>query len=165
MEEWRKIPGFEEYEVSSEGCVRGGRWGHSKTPSIDKDGYLRLGLYDADKKQKWLLVHRLVALAFIPNPENKPEIDHIDRNKYNNLIHNLRWVDDSEQALNRNNPIGESGQRNIYKNKGGYIVRIRRYDKFIYRKHFKTLPEAIKARDDFLRNAPSLQRPIQQSYL
>ncbi len=165
MEEWRKIPGFEEYEVSSEGCVRGGRWGHSKTPSTDKDGYLLIGLYNADKKQKTVRVHRLVALAFIPNPENKPEIDHIDRNKSNNLIHNLRWVDDSEQAINRNNFIGKSGQRNIHKNNCGYIVRIRRHRQTIFSKHFKTLPEAIKARDDFLRNAQDLLPLIQQSYL
>ncbi len=150
MEEWRKIPGYEDYEISSEGCVRGGRWRHSRTPSTDKYGYLRLGLYNADKKQKNLLVHRLVALAFIPNPENKPEIDHIDRNRTNNHVSNLRWVDDSEQAINRNNLIGESGHKNIYRNKCGYIVRIKRHRQFIYCKHFKTLPEAIAARDTIL---------------
>jgi len=163
MEEWRKIPGFEEYEVSSEGCVRGGRWGHSKKPSTDKDGYLRLGLYDADKKQKYLRVHRLVALAFIPNPENKLEVDHINREKSDNTVSNLRWVDESEQAINRNNPIGESGHRHIYKNKGGYIVRIKRHTQCVFLKHFKTLPEAITARDDFLKTVAFPPPLTQQS--
>ena len=47
-------------------------------------------------------VHRLVALAFIDNPDNKPTIDHIDRDKNNNCVENLRWATQSEQEYNKN---------------------------------------------------------------
>ena len=58
-------------------------------------GYLRVPLFK-DGKRKWHKVHRLVAQAFIPNPENKPQVNHIDGNKQNNSITNLEWVTDAE---------------------------------------------------------------------
>jgi len=54
-------------------------------------------------EQKTIEVHRLVAEAFIPNPENKPTVDHIDRNTKNNDLSNLRWATSKEQAENRDN--------------------------------------------------------------
>lgn len=62
---------------------------------ITKYGYKRVSI-----KRKKYAVHRLVALAFIPNPENKPEIDHIDGNPQNNNVSNLRWVTRRENELN-----------------------------------------------------------------
>ena len=60
------------------------------------------GYYTISYKQKKYKLHRLVAELFIPNPENKREVDHIDTNKLNNNINNLRWVQPSE---NMNNPL------------------------------------------------------------
>ena len=69
-------------------------------PDEDKDGYLQVRL-SKDRKGKWCKVHRLVAQTFIPNTENKPTVDHIDRNKLNNFVGNLRWADIELQNNNR----------------------------------------------------------------
>lgn len=69
-------------------------------PDTDKDGYLQVYLRK-DRKGKWCKVHRLVAQTFLPNPENKPTVDHIDRNKLNNFVGNLRWADIELQNNNR----------------------------------------------------------------
>ena len=74
------------------------------TYGANKDGY-RLIMY----KGKQYKVHRLVAETFIPNPDNKPQIDHINRDKSDNDISNLRWVTVQENCLNRRTtaPVGE----------------------------------------------------------
>ena len=100
---WKPIVGCEGlYEVSSYGRVRSLK---RKAPRIlklkkDPDGYSEVGLY-IDGKQKQFLVHRLVAEAFIPNPENKATVDHIDRVRDNNFVENLRWATRVEQNKNR----------------------------------------------------------------
>ena len=113
--EWRQIKGFEGlYEVSNLGQVRSldkyskcknGKYNFYKGKIVkvgkDKYGYLQFAL-SKDKNKKTVKVHRLVAEAFIPNPLNKPQIDHINTNKNNNKVWNLRWVTPKE---NINNPI------------------------------------------------------------
>ena len=66
-----------------------------------------------DNKQKWFRVHRLVAEVFIPNPENKPYVDHINGNREDNSIDNLRWCTQKE---NCNNPISINRYKNCKKN-------------------------------------------------
>ena len=65
--------------------------GHWLKPRIDNQGYAKVGLYLGDKKYKWIFIHRLVAIAYIPNPQNKPFINHKDFNRVNNNIENLEW--------------------------------------------------------------------------
>lgn len=103
MEEiWKPIIGYENYyEVSNLGRVRrikaahGTQIGRILNGMLDSDGYLNVCL-TANKNQKWFLVHRLVAQAFLPNPENKPTVNHIDGNKQNNSVSNLEWCTQKE---------------------------------------------------------------------
>lgn len=103
-EEWRDVPNYEGlYQVSNLGRVKSFARKYCierilKTINSSK-GYLIVNLCK-NKKHKQFLVHRLVAEAFIPNPENKPCIDHIDTNKENNKITNLRWVTNKENNNN-----------------------------------------------------------------
>ena len=71
------------------------RKGKQLRSSVDKDGYERVVL-TKDGIRKTYLVHRLVATAFIPNPENKTTINHIDGNKRNNNVSNLEWATEKE---------------------------------------------------------------------
>ena len=95
IEYWRPIPGYEEYEVSNLGRVRSLKFGKMKIlKQYEVNGYLRVSLYK-DRKQKWFLVHRLVAMAFIPNTDKLPMINHKDECKTNNIPENLEWCDAS----------------------------------------------------------------------
>lgn len=97
MEEiWKPIPEYEEYyEVSSLGRVRRIRTGRILKNHIDSYGYLVVGLH-VHSKQKTCFVHRLVAMTFIPNPENKPQVNHINGIKTDNCSTNLEWATSSE---------------------------------------------------------------------
>ena len=94
---WRDIQGFEGlYEVSTKGRVRNIRTGKVLKYVIGGMGYPFVNLYKANSKPKHIKVHRLVALAFIDNPDNLPEVNHIDEDKRNNDISNLEWCTASE---------------------------------------------------------------------
>ena len=99
---WKDIEGYEGlYQVSNTGLVRSfyqTKEGKLLTLVKDKGGYLRARLYK-NKKQTSFLVHRLVALAFIPNPENKATVNHKDENKLNNFVDNLEWATSAENNL------------------------------------------------------------------
>ena len=100
MEEWRNIIGYEGlYQVSNLGRVKSlgnGSGNNSKEKilkgSKNKFGYLKVNLYK-DGKQKTHKVHRLVASAFIPNPNNLPEVNHKDEDKTNNIVTNIEYCD------------------------------------------------------------------------
>ena len=96
-EEIRDIDGYGGlYAITSRGRV----WaypnstrskGHWLKPRIDNNGYARVGLYLGNKKYKLIFIHRLVAMAYIPNPQNKPCVNHKDFNRKNNKVENLEW--------------------------------------------------------------------------
>lgn len=91
-------------------------------PITDKDGYYKIGLTSKEGKRKTLLLHRLLALQFIPNPDNLPVIDHIDRNKTNNTLENLRWTTIQKNTHNRPRMRDNT---TIYKNIGIWFNAIK----------------------------------------
>ena len=95
------IKGFDGYMIDRDGNVMGKRFKRLMKPSKNNNGYLYVNLMK-DKKPILCLIHRLVALQFIENPDNLPMVDHIDRNKQNNSFENLRWVTISQNNRNKN---------------------------------------------------------------
>ena len=122
QEQWKTINGFENYQISNLGRLK--RLEHwtekpngkykvmtkhhysEKIKSTFKSGiqkrYYYTCIYDSTGKKKNVLVHRLVAEAFVDNPRGLNEVDHIDRNPENNRADNLRWVTHVENQRNRN---------------------------------------------------------------
>ena len=119
MEEiWKEIEGYPNYQVSNMGRVKSlnyNRTGKEKIMKLrtDKGGYLSVNFHK-DKKQTTNKVHRLVAEAFIPNPENKPCIDHINTVRTDNRVENIRWATYKE---NGNNPISKNNYSTSHKGK------------------------------------------------
>ena len=104
-----EIQGFPNYLIYPDGRVfskeRLDKRGHLRkgkflSLKINTDGYLFISLSNENKRQN-IYIHRLVAIHYIPNPDNKPQVDHINRNKHDNRVENLRWVDSSENNLNK----------------------------------------------------------------
>jgi hypothetical protein len=98
---WKTIPNITSHEISNMGRCRSKKTGRILNGCVNDSGYLRV---DLGKKKKYT-VHRLVALTFIPNPNNKKTVDHINRNRLDNRVINLRWATIGEQHINRKTPI------------------------------------------------------------
>jgi hypothetical protein len=98
MEMWKDIEfGNGRYSVSNAGKVKNNLTGNLIKPQIQNSGYYLVHLH-SEGKRKAITIHRLVAIAFIDNPEDKSMVDHIDCNKLNNCVHNLRWVTPCENG-------------------------------------------------------------------
>lgn len=112
-EVWKPVKGFEKlYEVSDKGNVRNSRGKILKTYLINS-GYKALK-FTVNQKRTNRLVHRLVAEAFIENPENCKEVNHVDENKCNNTVSNLQWVTSSQ---NKQHSIKSGGYDKIFEMK------------------------------------------------
>tara|TARA_R110002167_G_scaffold52019_2_gene150453 strand:+ start:2195 stop:2656 length:462 start_codon:yes stop_codon:yes gene_type:complete len=140
------------YRVTTDGRVfrlagKGCKVEREIKAALSNTGYLRVTLFK-NGKIKFMLIHRLVGLTYIANPDNKLYIDHIDRNRLNNDISNLRWSTHLENMKNKER--GKSGQLNIYDiGSGQYNIQFNR-NKLRYSKRLPkntTLENAIKKRD------------------
>ena len=152
QEEYKTVDDFEDYEVSNYGNVRKVSTGETLRQSIYK-GYSRVDLFKNweryDMVQKTIDVHRLVALTFIPNPLNKRIVDHIDRDKLNNHIDNLRWATHSQNGMNRSAPkSNKSSQTGVHYDKSNkkWTAQIGLNRKNIYLGRFENFEDAVKAR-------------------
>lgn len=99
IEEWKSIENYEGfYEVSNLGNIKNSKTGRVLKPTDRGNGYYCCTLCK-NGTRKNIDIHRLVAKAFIDNPENKPEVNHIDGNKQNNCVENLEWATRSENEI------------------------------------------------------------------
>ena len=109
-EVWKQIEEYDNYEVSSLGRVR-----NSKTGRIlrqgKKGGYCSVGL--TGNKCKTRAVHQLVARAFISNPENKSQVNHKDKDGFNNNITNLEWATNKENSIHRSSGVKQTTNQNL----------------------------------------------------
>ena len=107
-------------------------------------GYMWVGLRNNNVKQKSFFVHRLLAIAFIPNPENKPCIDHINGVRDDNRLENLRWATHKEN-LNafRSNPVAVITKGCVYKTKYGWAWQ--------YLMSRKQKSKTMKSKEDLLK--------------
>lgn len=115
IEQWKPIPNFEEYQASNTGKVKitansATRKERILKPLIQNRGYYRVALYK-NNKPKFESIHRIIAKLFIPNPENKSQVNHIDGDKSNNHSENLEWCTARENidhaVINRMSACGE----------------------------------------------------------
>lgn len=108
--DWKILKQNENYSVNVYGEIKNNTTGKIKKPILNKkNGYYYVDLYKNNKRTKYP-IYRLVAENFIPNPENKPVVDHKDGNRQNNSINNLRWATYSENN-SRFNTIGVRSQK------------------------------------------------------
>ena len=114
-----EVPNFDGVEVNEYGAVRNSNSKRVYKPWKDRDGYLTYNVKAGNpRKTRRLTQHRAVALAFIPNPENKPQVNHIGSDRANNHVTNLEWVTPKENSVHAsiygNLPRGSDNGNSVY---------------------------------------------------
>jgi len=156
----KDIPGYTNYQITQDGKV----WSKlskkflKPVPPNNKWKYETYVLYYETQKKRPKGTHQLLALAYIPNPDNLPIVDHIDKDTINNSLENLRWVNKSQNCVNKKVrcKLGYRHISEINTKQGNcrvyYQIGIRRNHKFIFSKCFPieeyTLEEVVKYRNE-----------------
>ena len=145
-EKCKVIPNYTRYEVSNLGAIRNRKTKNIKMQRVMKStGYVTVNLYPDGKSQHdVVLVHRIVAISFLPNDNHLPCINHIDENKQNNYVNNLEWV-----TYEQNNNYGTRNKRISKRNKGNHkgllkAIKIVAIDKNGNKTHFKSVTECAE---------------------
>ena len=135
MELWKDIDEFPGYMVSNLGRVRGKFGGRILKPGTNRGEYLQVVLR-SNGKSKTREIHRLVASAFLQNPEHKSDVDHVDGIRTNNFVSNLRWATHAENMRNKKSrPGGSSSYKGVcfakQANKWKAKIKINGKDKYL----------------------------------
>lgn len=150
MEEFRIIEDNTNYSVSNLGNVKNNDTGRI-LKQIISNGYPIVNLSKKGKYKNYR-VHRLIGLAFIPNPQNKPFIDHIDNNRTNNNIDNLRWCNNQENTWNRqlsSKSISGFKGVNYCKHKKRWRAVMKVNGKTCHIGYYNNIEDAVKARCEY----------------
>jgi hypothetical protein len=150
MTDFVVIPGFPSYRINREGMVINQ---NNEEKIWHGNKYNQCSMYDIESKQmKTVLQHRLLAQTFLPNPNNLVDVDHINRNKRDNRLENLRWVSKADNEKNKGlTSRNTSGEKYISwcKAKQRWQVQII-YEAKCIRRYLRTIEEAICVRDEIL---------------
>jgi hypothetical protein len=144
MEEYKLIEGHENYSVSNFGNIKNDKTGKNLKAWFNEKGYKIVEL--SGKRYK---VHRLVAIAFVPNSHNKPFVDHIDNDRTNNRVANLRWVTNQENSFNTSiTTKNTSGHKGVdwYKKLNKWRASIGHNQKSYHIGYFDKIEDAVLAR-------------------
>ena len=104
LETWKAMELYPKYEVSTEGRIRNSTTHHIYSQRLRKDGYLDFDFFFEGKKGK-KLVHRMVAMCYLDNPLNLPEVNHKNKIKTDNRVENLEWVSREQNMSHRNQDL------------------------------------------------------------
>ena len=145
-----EIPDFNKYKIFTDGRLYNVKRKIFMKTQIDNKGYERINLINNDGEKKACRIHRLLATTWIPNPENKEQVDHVNRIRNDNRLCNLRWATASENQQNTGIRINNtSGTKNIcFHIKKNYWIYRKTYQKKMICKYFKTIEEAIKYKEE-----------------
>lgn len=150
IEQWRLVDGYDNYEVSNFGRVRNTKTSRVLKPSVSSVGYHNVNLF-RDGKIHYHTVHRLVAESFIPNPKHKAFVDHVDHNRLNNNVTNLRWVTRQQNNWNRSKkPNSSSVYKGVcwYSNYNQWVSQIYVNGKRKHLGYFDEERDAARAYDE-----------------